>query len=74
VWEAVTSLLRSASGDGGLTTQDFGAFPPVAAAFVGVTLLVGVLGFVGHYLEAWVSGSRSHEVLLGDRTEWSGSL
>ncbi len=45
-----------------LTPQDFGAFPKVAAAFVGITLLVGVLGFVGQYLGAWIGENFLHRM------------
>ncbi|HEX4359910.1 MAG TPA: ABC transporter transmembrane domain-containing protein [Pseudonocardia sp.] len=37
-----------------LTTRDVARFPLVAAAFVAVTLLEGVVGFVDEYLTAWV--------------------
>ena len=45
-----------------LTPQDFGAFPGVAAAFVGITLLVGLLGFVGQYLGAWIGENFLHRM------------
>jgi ABC-type multidrug transport system fused ATPase/permease subunit len=35
--------------------QDFSTFPLVAAAFVGVTILVGLLGFSGQYLGTWIA-------------------
>ncbi|HEX4247224.1 MAG TPA: ABC transporter transmembrane domain-containing protein [Pseudonocardia sp.] len=37
-----------------LTTRDVARFPMVAAAFVAVTLLEGVVSFVDEYLTAWV--------------------
>jgi len=37
-----------------LTPRDFSAFLPVAGAFIGITLLVGALGFLGAYLGAWI--------------------
>jgi ATP-binding cassette subfamily B protein len=43
-----------------LSPRDFSAFPAVAGAFVGVTLLVGVLGFVGAYLGAWIGENFLH--------------
>ncbi|MFZ0874330.1 MAG: ABC transporter ATP-binding protein [Pseudonocardiaceae bacterium] len=45
-----------------LTPRDFSAFPPVAAAFVGITLLVGLLGFVGSYLGAWIGENFLHRM------------
>lgn len=45
-----------------LTPRDFSAFPPVAAAFVGITLLVGLLGFVGAYLGAWIGENFLHRM------------
>ncbi|MGB8996601.1 MAG: ABC transporter ATP-binding protein [Pseudonocardiaceae bacterium] len=45
-----------------LTPRDFSAFPPVAAAFVGITLLVGVLGFIGSYLGAWIGENFLHRM------------
>jgi ABC-type multidrug transport system fused ATPase/permease subunit len=45
-----------------LTPRDFSAFPPVAAAFVGITLLVGALGFFGTYLGAWIGENFLHRM------------
>lgn len=45
-----------------LTPRDFSAFPPVAAAFIGITLLVGALGFVGTYLGAWIGENFLHRM------------
>ena len=45
-----------------LTPRDFSAFPPVAAAFVGITLLVGGLGFAGQYLGAWIGENFLHRM------------
>jgi ATP-binding cassette subfamily B protein len=45
-----------------LTPRDFSAFPPVAAAFVGITLLVGALGFFGTYLGAWIGEHFLHRM------------
>src|SRR5919202_821498 len=42
--------------------RDFGAFPMVAAAFVGVTLVVGAVGFVEQYLGAWIGENFIHRV------------
>lgn len=45
-----------------LSPRDFSAFPPVAAAFVGITLLVGILGFIGSYLGAWIGENFLHRM------------
>jgi ATP-binding cassette subfamily B protein len=45
-----------------LAPRDFSAFPPVAAAFIGITLLVGVLGFFGAYLGAWIGENFLHRM------------
>jgi ATP-binding cassette subfamily B protein len=45
-----------------LTPRDFSAFPPVAAAFIGITLLVGALGFLGTYLGAWIGENFLHRM------------
>jgi ATP-binding cassette subfamily B protein len=45
-----------------LTPRDFGAFPPVAAAFVAVTVTVGVLGFLSQYLAAWIGENFLHRM------------
>jgi ATP-binding cassette, subfamily B, bacterial len=45
-----------------LLPRDFHAFLPVAAAFVGITLLVGVLGFAGQYLGAWIGENFLHRM------------
>jgi ATP-binding cassette subfamily B protein len=37
-----------------LTPRDFGAFPAVAAAYVGLTLIGGVVNFASTYLSAWI--------------------
>jgi ATP-binding cassette subfamily B protein len=62
VVDAGAILLFKALVDDVLTPQDFGAFPRVAAAFVGITLLVGVLGFVGQYLGAWIGENFLHRM------------
>lgn len=38
-----------------LTPRDLGRFPIVAAAFIAVTLLEGIVGFIDEYLNAWVA-------------------
>ncbi|HEY3895775.1 MAG TPA: ABC transporter ATP-binding protein [Pseudonocardiaceae bacterium] len=45
-----------------LAPRDFTAFPPVAAAFIGITVLVGVLGFAGTYLGAWIGENFLHRM------------
>lgn len=37
-----------------LTPRDFTAFPAVAGAFVGITLIAGAIGFAGQYLAVWI--------------------
>jgi ATP-binding cassette, subfamily B, bacterial len=37
-----------------LTPRDFQPFPRIAAAYLGMTLLMGVVSFVGRYVAAWV--------------------
>jgi ATP-binding cassette, subfamily B, bacterial len=60
--DAGAILLFKVLVDKVLTPRDFSAFPPVAAAFVGITLLVGVLGFVGQYLGAWIGENFLHRM------------
>jgi ATP-binding cassette, subfamily B, bacterial len=45
-----------------LAPRDFTAFPPVAAAFIGITVLVGALGFAGTYLGAWIGENFLHRM------------
>jgi ATP-binding cassette subfamily B protein len=37
-----------------LTPKDFAVFPVVAAAYIGITLLGGVIGFADQYLAVWI--------------------
>jgi ABC-type multidrug transport system fused ATPase/permease subunit len=62
VVDAGAILMFKVLVDDVLTPQDFGAFPGVAAAFVGITLLVGLLGFVGQYLGAWIGENFLHRM------------
>jgi ABC-type multidrug transport system fused ATPase/permease subunit len=39
-----------------LVPRDFGAFPPIAAAFVGLTVVSGIISFFDTYLSEWVAG------------------
>jgi ATP-binding cassette subfamily B protein len=45
-----------------LTPRDFAAFPAVAALYIGITLLGGVLGFVDQYLAAWIAENFIHRL------------
>jgi ATP-binding cassette subfamily B protein len=45
-----------------LAPRDFSAFPPVAAAFVVITLVVGAVGFFGTYLGAWIGENFLHRM------------
>ena len=55
-------LLFKVLVDNVLAPRDFSAFPPVAAAFIGITLLVGALGFLGAYLGAWIGENFLHRM------------
>ena len=52
--DAAAILLFKVLVDDVLTPQNFAAFPRVAAAYVGITLVAGVVGFVEQYLSAWI--------------------
>jgi ATP-binding cassette, subfamily B, bacterial len=45
-----------------LAPRNFAAFPPVAAAFVVITLVVGVISFFGSYLGAWIGEHFLHRM------------
>jgi ABC-type multidrug transport system fused ATPase/permease subunit len=45
-----------------LTPHDFAAFPAVAAAYAGITLLSGVIGFADQYLAAWIGENFLHRL------------
>lgn len=60
--DAAAILLFQVLVDRVLIPRDFSAFGPVAAAFVGITLVVGVLGFVGQYLGAWIGENFLHRM------------
>jgi len=62
VFLIVTPVLAAASTwmlkvlvDDVLTPRDFGAFPAVAAVYIGITLLGGVLGILDQYLASWIA-------------------
>ncbi len=54
VLEAAKIWMFKVLVDDVLTPRDFAAFPAVAAAFVGLTLLGGAIGFANQYLSAWI--------------------
>ncbi len=60
--DAGAILLFKVLVDDVLTPQDFGAFPRIALAFLGITLLMGFLGFVGEYLGAWIGENFLHRM------------
>ncbi|MGQ0719636.1 MAG: ABC transporter ATP-binding protein [Pseudonocardiales bacterium] len=62
VVDAAAILLFAVLVDDVLTPRDFGAFLPVAAVFVGITLAAGVLSFVGEYLGAWIGENFLHRM------------
>ena len=62
VVDAAAILLFQVLVDDVLAPRDFGAFPRVAVAFVGITLLTGLLGFVGVYLGAWIGENFLHRM------------
>src|SRR3954452_25507867 len=37
-----------------LAPRDFGAFPPIIAAYLGLTLVAGIVAFGDDYLAGWV--------------------
>ncbi|MEN3301364.1 ABC transporter transmembrane domain-containing protein, partial [Pseudonocardia sp.] len=45
-----------------LTPHDFAAFPAVAAAYLAITLLSGVIGFADEYLAAWIGENFLHRL------------
>lgn len=45
-----------------LAPRNFSAFPPVAAGFVAITLVVGALGFASQYLGAWIGENFLHRM------------
>jgi ABC-type multidrug transport system fused ATPase/permease subunit len=62
VADSAAILLFRVLVDDVLTPRSFAAFPPVGAAFVAITLLVGVLGFIGQYLGAWIGENFLHRL------------
>ena len=45
-----------------LVPHDFAAFGPLAAAYVGIAVVTGALGFAGAYLTAWTGESFLHRL------------
>ena len=45
-----------------LVPRNFAAFGPLAAAYVGITLATGALGFLGAYLTAWTGENFLHRL------------
>lgn len=60
--DAVAILLFKVLVDDVLTPRDFAAFPMVAAAYVGITVVVGTVGFVEQYLGAWIGENFIHRL------------
>ncbi|MDQ3765319.1 MAG: ABC transporter transmembrane domain-containing protein, partial [Actinomycetota bacterium] len=60
--DAGAILLFKVLVDEVLTPRDFSAFPAVAAAFLGITLVVGALGFLSEYLGAWIGENFLHRM------------
>ena len=56
VTEALTIWMFGVVVDEVLVPQDFDAFIPIAAAYVGITLVGGLVGFFDDYLSEWVAG------------------
>ncbi|MDQ3764313.1 MAG: ABC transporter ATP-binding protein/permease [Actinomycetota bacterium] len=62
VVDAGAILLFKVLVDEVLTPRDFSAFPAVAAAFLGITLVVGALGFASQYVGAWIGENFLHRM------------
>jgi ABC-type multidrug transport system fused ATPase/permease subunit len=60
--DAGAILLFRVLVDDVLTPRDFAAFPIVAGGYVGITLVVGVVGFVGQYLDTWIGENFLHRL------------
>ncbi|HEY6422252.1 MAG TPA: ABC transporter ATP-binding protein [Pseudonocardiaceae bacterium] len=60
--DAAAILLFQVLVDKVLIPQDFAAFPPVAAAYLGITLVVGAVGFAAQYLGAWIGENFLHRL------------
>jgi ATP-binding cassette, subfamily B, bacterial len=60
--DAAAILLFKVLIDDVLAPRNFAAFPMVAAAYVGIMLIVGVIGFVEQYLGAWIGENFIHRL------------
>jgi ATP-binding cassette subfamily B protein len=60
--DAAAILLFKVLIDDVLAPRNFAAFPKVAAAYVGIMLIVGVVGFVEQYLGAWIGENFIHRL------------
>ncbi|HEY2762542.1 MAG TPA: ABC transporter ATP-binding protein [Pseudonocardiaceae bacterium] len=52
--DAAAILLFKVLVDDVLTPRDFSVFPAVAAAYVGITIIAGAVGFAEQYLAVWI--------------------
>jgi len=62
--DAAAILLFKVLIDDVLTPRNFAAFPRVAAAYVGIMLVVGVVSFVEQYLGAWIGENFIHRLRI----------
>jgi ATP-binding cassette subfamily B protein len=60
--EAAGIWLAKVLVDNVLVPRNFGAFAPLAAAYVGITLATGAIGFIGAYLTAWTGENFLHRL------------
>jgi ABC-type multidrug transport system fused ATPase/permease subunit len=60
--DAGAILLFKVLVDDVLAPRNFAVFPMVAAAYVGITLVVGAAGFVEQYLGAWIGENFIHRL------------
>ena len=62
--DAAAILLFKVLIDDVLAPRNFAAFPRVAAAYVGIMLVVGVVGFIEQYLGAWIGENFIHRLRI----------
>ena len=62
VLDAAATWMLKVLVDDVLTPRDFAAFPAVAATYIGIALLGGVLGFVDQYLASWIAENFVHRL------------
>jgi ATP-binding cassette subfamily B protein len=60
--EGVGVWLAKVLVDDVLVPRNFAAFPPIAAAYLGITVLGGAIGFVGLYVAAWTGENFLHRL------------